>query len=70
MHYYMYTNPVVLVLMTMAKTALPPLCKYKKHTHTSIYLCIHVNSNPASNFSNLVDVNHNRMPTGSRLYDS
>jgi hypothetical protein len=55
--------------MTKAEIKEPILFKYKKHTHISKYYRIHVNSNPVSDLSNLVDVNHGKVPTGSRLYD-
>lgn len=56
----MYTNPVYLVLMTMAEIKCQH-CLYQKHTHTSTYLHIHVNSNPAGNSSDLVDVVHSKV---------
>ena len=59
MYYNMYINPVYLVLMTTAEIKVPTLF-IPKHTHTSIYLHINVNSNPAGNLSNLVDAVHER----------
>ena len=60
MYYNMYTNPVYLILTPRQKLKCQH-CLYQQHTHKSIYLHIHVNSNPAGNSSDLAEVVHGKV---------